>query len=76
VSYIDYWELLVPRIRDGGLLLADNVFYYGEAADPEPVGNAKAINAFNHHIRADPRVESVMLPISDGLTLARKLPDQ
>jgi caffeoyl-CoA O-methyltransferase len=76
VSYIDYWELLVPRVRGGGLLLADNVFYNGEAADPAPAGNAKAIDAFNRHVRADPRVESVMLPIADGLTLARKRPER
>ncbi|WP_036567495.1 O-methyltransferase [Nocardia sp. BMG51109] len=72
VGYIDYWEQLVPRLRPGGVLLADNVFYYGEAADDEPVGNAAAIDAFNRHVRADDRVDSVMLPIADGLTLARK----
>lgn len=72
VGYIDYWELLVPRVRAGGILLADNVFYSGEAAADQPVGNAAAINAFNAHVRADQRVESVMLPIADGLTIARK----
>lgn len=72
VGYREYWDLLVPRIRPGGLLLADNVLYYGEAADDFPTGNAKAIDEFNDHVRADDRVESVMLPIADGLTLARK----
>jgi predicted O-methyltransferase YrrM len=71
-SYIEYWELLVPRVRPGGLLLADNVLYSGQVADAEPAGNAKAIDAFNAHVRADQRVESVMLPIADGLTVARK----
>lgn len=71
-GYIEYWELLVPRVRAGGILVADNVFYYGEAAMPSPTGNAAAINAFNAHVRADKRVESVMLPIADGLTIARK----
>ncbi|MEV6258650.1 O-methyltransferase [Nocardia sp. NPDC051911] len=72
VGYIDYWDQLVPRVRPGGVLLADNVFYYGEAAGENPVGNAAAIDAFNDRVRADDRVESVMLPIADGLTLARK----
>ncbi|WP_434445415.1 O-methyltransferase [Lentzea sp. E54] len=72
VNYRRYWELLVPRVRPGGLLLADNTFYYGEAADDSPAGNAKAIDEFNGHVLADDRVESVMLPIADGLTIARK----
>lgn len=72
-GYLDYWEQLVPRVRPGGVLLADNVLYYGEAADPGATGNGLAIRRFNEHVRADPRVESVTLPIADGLTVARKL---
>jgi predicted O-methyltransferase YrrM len=71
-SYRDYWEQLVPRVRPGGMLLADNVLYTGEAADPCATGNAQAIRAFNARVQADPRVENVMLPIADGLLLARK----
>ncbi|QLE74602.1 O-methyltransferase [Streptomyces rectiverticillatus] len=71
-SYIDYWEQLVPRVRPGGLLLADNVLYAGEAAHPQATGNAASIRAFNQHVQADDRVEAVMLPVADGLTLARK----
>lgn len=71
-GYLGYWEELVPRVRPGGLLLADNVLYGGEAADPGATGNARAIRAFNDHVRADERVESVLLPVADGLTLARK----
>ncbi|RNL83239.1 O-methyltransferase [Halostreptopolyspora alba] len=71
-GYIEYWELLVPRVRPGGLLIADNVLYGGEAADPRATGNARAIRAFNDRVRDDGRVEAVMLPIADGLTIARK----
>lgn len=71
-GYIDYWELLVPLVRRGGLILADNVLYEGDAAEHEPTGNALAIKQFNAHVRADDRVESVLLPIADGLTIARK----
>jgi caffeoyl-CoA O-methyltransferase len=72
-GYIGYWEELVPRVRPGGLLLADNVFSHQNvlAAEP-PTANARAIVAFNNHVRDDPRVEQVMLPIADGLTMARK----
>ncbi|SFR30156.1 caffeoyl-CoA O-methyltransferase [Lentzea waywayandensis] len=71
-GYIEYWELLVPRVRSGGLLLVDNVLYYGEVVQESPSPNGKAIDMFNEHVRADDRVESVLLPIADGLTLARK----
>jgi caffeoyl-CoA O-methyltransferase len=71
-GYIDYWELLVPLVRPGGLILADNVLYGGEAAEDAPSGNALAIKRFNAHVCADDRVESVMLTIADGLTIARK----
>ncbi|MEV5646201.1 O-methyltransferase [Streptomyces flaveolus] len=71
-GYEEYWELLLPRIRPGGLILADNVLYAGEAADPAAVGNAAAIRAFNERVRADDRVESLLVPIADGMTVARK----
>ncbi len=72
-GYIGYWETLVPRMRPGGLILADNVLYAGEAADDRPTGNGLAIKEFNTHVRTDNRVESVLLTISDGLTIARKV---
>ncbi|WP_196814429.1 O-methyltransferase [Nocardia sp. BMG111209] len=72
VGYIGYWEMLVPRVRPGGLLIADNVLYAGAAVSPDATGNAAAIRQFNDHVRADPRVESVLLPVADGITLARK----
>ncbi|MBT2483073.1 O-methyltransferase [Streptomyces sp. ISL-94] len=71
-GYQAYWDQLVPRVRPGGLLLADNVLYGGEAARADATGNALAIREFNAHVRADDRVESVLLPVADGLTLARK----
>ncbi|MFG2876381.1 O-methyltransferase [Streptomyces sp. NPDC048337] len=71
-GYRAYWDQLVPRVRPGGLLLADNVLYGGEAARADAEGNGLAIREFNAHVRADDRVESVLLPIADGLTLARK----
>ena len=54
VGYVHYWDLLVPRVRQGGLLLADNTLYYGEAADEQPEGNAAAIDAFNKFVLRRP----------------------
>ncbi|MFF4298906.1 O-methyltransferase [Streptomyces vinaceus] len=71
-GYRAYWDELVPRLRPGGVILADNVLYGGEAVDAGAEGNALAIREFNAYVCADERTESVMLPIADGLTLARK----
>ncbi|MFB7054641.1 O-methyltransferase [Streptomyces vinaceus] len=71
-GYRAYWDELVPRLRPGGVILADNVLYGGEAVDAGAEGNALAIREFNAYVCADERMESVMLPIADGLTLARK----
>lgn len=72
VNYVHYWEQLVPRMRPGGLLVVDNVFYYGEVVAAHPSENGTAIGKFNEHASADPRVELVMLPVADGITLARR----
>jgi caffeoyl-CoA O-methyltransferase len=73
-GYPAYWAELVPRVRPGGVLLVDNVLRHGRIIDPEP-GNADdaTMIEFNDLVLADARVESVMLPIADGLTLARRL---
>jgi caffeoyl-CoA O-methyltransferase len=72
-GYPTYWAELVPRMRPGGVILVDNVFRHGRILAPQP-GNADdaAMVAFNDMVLADERVESVMLPIADGLTLARR----
>jgi caffeoyl-CoA O-methyltransferase len=73
-GYVDYWEELVPRVRPGGLLLADNVLWSGRIHDPsvdDP--NTEALRAFNERVAADGRVETVIIPAFDGLTLARRV---
>ncbi|WP_031507276.1 O-methyltransferase [Streptomyces megasporus] len=72
-NYVHYWEELVPRLRPGGLLVADNVLFHGEVADPDAGGNAAAIRVFNDHVAADERTESIMLTVADGVTIARRL---
>jgi caffeoyl-CoA O-methyltransferase len=72
-NYIAYYEELLPRMRANGLLIVDNVLWSGSVVDAEANDdNVVAIRAFNDHLAADARVEKVMLPVSDGITLARK----
>jgi len=74
VSYIDYYELTLPALKKGGLLIADNVLFHGEVLDENITGkNAKAIHTFNRHIANDERVQQVILTVRDGLSLIRKL---
>ena len=73
-GYPDYWRELVPRVRPGGLLLADNVLWGGAIVDDgDESANAVALRAFNDLVATDDRVECVVLPAFDGLTIARKL---
>jgi caffeoyl-CoA O-methyltransferase len=72
-GYIGYWTEIVPRTRPGGIILVDNTLASGMVLDPaHPAENVQAIRAFNDHATADDRVDLVLLPVGDGLTLARK----
>jgi predicted O-methyltransferase YrrM len=72
-GYIDYYKMVLPRLKKGGVILADNVFFHGEVLQPELKGkNAKAIQAFNEYIRQDDSVEQVLLTVRDGLMLIFK----
>jgi caffeoyl-CoA O-methyltransferase len=62
---------LVPRVRPGGVILVDNVLWSGRVVDPRGE-TERIIAAFNDMTRNDPRVELVILPIADGLTMARR----
>lgn len=73
-GYLGYWEAVVPRMRPGGLILVDNVLRHGHVLNPDPADEGTvAILEFNRRVLADERVESMILPIADGLTLARRL---
>jgi predicted O-methyltransferase YrrM len=72
-GYPTYYEELVPRMRQGGLIVLDNVLRGGRVVDPSAQDAAdRAIRQINDTITADSRVQSVMLPLRDGVTLARK----
>jgi len=71
-GYPAYWNELVPRVRPGGVLLVDNVLWSGRVLAPRGERDRQIV-AFNDLARHDARVELVILPIADGLTMARKL---
>jgi caffeoyl-CoA O-methyltransferase len=67
-GYIDYYKMVLPRLRSGGLILADNVLFHGEVLEGNITGkNAKAIQAFNEYVQKDESVEKVLLTVRDGL---------
>jgi predicted O-methyltransferase YrrM len=70
-GYADYAEQLHPRVRDGGLVLLDNTLRAGKVLDPQD-DDARAVVELNAALAADPRWETAMLPVSDGLTFLRK----
>lgn len=73
-GYIDYYNLILPSVKQNGLIIADNVLFHGEVLKETLSGkNAKAIQAFNEHIKNDDRVEQVLTTVRDGLFLIRKL---
>lgn len=75
-AYPDYWEAVAPRLRPGALFLADNVLRGGAVWDPAVTDDGTAtVRRFNDTITADRRVESLIVPIGDGVTLARRLGD-
>lgn len=73
VNYINYYELTLPRLKQGGFIIADNVLFHGEVLDEDITGkNAKAIHAFNKYIAGDERIQHVMVTVRDGLMLVQK----
>ncbi len=73
-GYIDYYELILPAVRQNGLVIADNVLFHGQVLEENISGkNAKAIHDFNLHVKNDTRVEQVLLTIRDGLLIIRKI---
>ncbi|MCI5063356.1 MAG: hypothetical protein MRY71_10445, partial [Algiphilus sp.] len=72
-GYEGYYEQCLQLLRDGGLLAVDNTLWDGRVVDPASADAAtNAIRAFNEKLYADTRVDISMVPIGDGLSLARK----
>ncbi len=72
-EYVDYFEELLPRMRTGGVILADNVLAHGKVVDDSENGaTTSVIRRFNNYVAGDRRVECLILPLADGLTIIRK----
>jgi caffeoyl-CoA O-methyltransferase len=70
-GYPTYYDLVVPRLDSGGLLLLDNVFLGGDVVSPHDE-RTRIMHELNDRVTADERVDSVMIHVADGLTLVRK----
>ena len=70
-DYPRYWELVVPKVRPGGVIVADNTLWYGAVFDPRQPSDHGVV-AFNRLVRDDRRVSAVMLTVRDGMTVAIK----
>jgi len=75
INYSKYYELAIGKVRRGGFIVADNVLWSGKVTGPADKADkdTKAIMAYNDMVNQDPRVENVLVPIRDGLMIARKI---
>lgn len=74
-NYLNYWEMILPVMNKGGIILSDNVLWSGKVLDkPNPKDlSTNILVEYNKKVNEDPRVETVLLPIRDGLTVSRVL---
>jgi caffeoyl-CoA O-methyltransferase len=73
-NYVNYYEAVLPKLRSGGVILADNVLWYGKVLEPGVLTDkeTRGIVEFNHHVKNDLRIEHLLLPVRDGLMIVRK----
>jgi len=74
-NYLNYFEMILPKMNKGGVLLSDNVLWSGKVLEPIHPNDisTKVLVEYNQLLKNDPRVETVLLPIRDGLTVSRVL---
>lgn len=71
-NYANYYNLVFDRVRPGGFIIADNVLWSGKVLDDEKDESTQALHDYNEMVLADDRVENILLPLRDGLMVARK----
>ena len=76
-EYIEYYKLVMEKLSPNGIIIADNVLWYGKVLDPgkNPDSATRGIEAFNTYVTNDPAVENFILPLRDGLMMVRKKED-
>ena len=74
-NYLNYFELILPKMNQGGIILSDNVLWSGKVLEPlqKNDNSTKILLEYNKVLKEDPRIETVLLPIRDGLTVSRVL---
>ncbi len=74
-NYLNYFELILPKMNKGGIILSDNVLWSGKVLEPlqKNDNSTKVLLEYNKVLKEDPRIETVLLPIRDGLTVSRVL---
>ena len=72
-NYLNYFEMIVPKMKKGGIILSDNVLWSGKVLEPlqKNDSSTKVLLEYNELLKNDPRVETILLPIRDGLTVSR-----
>jgi len=73
-NYSTYFDLVIERVRSGGLIIADNVLWSGKVLDPmaDQDGETRGLTGYAEKVKSDPRVESVLLALRDGLLVSRR----
>lgn len=71
-NYLNYYDLVFDKVRPGGFIIADNVLWSGKVLEAEKDENTQALHDYNQKILADERIENILLPVRDGLMVARK----
>ena len=76
-QYVEYYDLVMEYLNPGGFIIADNTLWAGKVVDQKAQRDAqtRGILAFNDRVKQDPRVEKVIVPLRDGLTIIHKLPN-
>jgi caffeoyl-CoA O-methyltransferase len=73
-NYLNYYEAVLPKVRTGGFIIADNVLWYGKVLKPDALDDkeTRGIASFNQYLKKDARIEHLLLPMRDGLMIVRK----
>ena len=74
-NYVNYFHLIIEKLNPGGIILSDNVLWHGKVIEPVDAKDVSTnvVLEFNTLLKEDPRIETVLLPIRDGLTISRKI---
>lgn len=74
INYKNYYDMVIPMVRQGGIVVLDNILWSGKVVYPQPKGDKETavLKELNDYIQSDPRVENILLPIRDGLMICMK----